>query len=321
MNKRTNDSRVRVLITGVGGPAGVNTVRLFSNTPGVEVFGADIDTLAAGRHFLTNFLISPRVSDTAAYEAWLQTTIKQEQIDIFLPTVHEELVVVDTLRSELPCYTVLSSHDSIVVGDNKLVCYAWMQEHMPTAVVSFTSLAAWTTAWSTAPQQFVKPAQGRGARGCRVLTVAEISDLQKTEAEPEAWVVMELLPGTEWTVDAYRASDGTMVYVVPRTRVGLAGGISIKGKTDKNQILIDLTTTMCEKLGVVGPVCIQWKADSTGAIKLIEINPRLSGGLPISVAGGIDPVAAILADYKGVAPQVQSWQEVTSVGYFEYKIL
>ncbi len=313
--------KIRVLVTGIGGPAGVNAVRLLGQNPNIEIVGSDIDALSAGRHFVSNFLISPRVSDTEAYRQWLVSTISTENIDIFLPTVHEELIVVDSWREELPCFVVLSSHQSIVVGDNKHICYQWMEDNMPKALVPYILLDQWTKEWSADPVQFIKPIQGRGARGCRTVTIEEISDLQKTELRPQNWIVMQLLPGTEWTVDAYRAQDGTMVYVVPRTRVGLAGGISIKGKTDNNQTLIDLTTDMCDKLDVFGPVCVQWKADSQGDIKLIEINPRLSGGLLISVNGGIDPIKAILDDYNHETPQVQAWQEVTSVGYFEYKIL
>lgn len=321
MNKPIANTKIRVLVTGVGGPAGINAVRLFNKHPQCEVVGADIDPLSAGRHFLRQFLISPRVVDKEGYRAWLLETIEKERIDICLPTVHEELVVVDEFRSKLPCYLVLSSHESIVVGDSKLACYAWMEKMMPEAVVPFTNLVDWTPDWSSAPEQFVKPVQGRGGRGCRVLSINEIADLQKNEKNPETLLVMALLPGTEWTVDAYRAKDGTMVYVVPRTRVGLAGGISIKGKTDRNQALIDLTTEMCEKLHVEGPVCVQWKADSAGVPKIVEINPRLSGGLPISVAGGIDPVQAIIAEYTNQQPTPQVWEEVTSVGYFEYKTI
>jgi carbamoyl-phosphate synthase large subunit len=150
---------------------------------------------------------------------------------------------------------------------------------------------------------------------------AELNFLQSTDEHPEDIVVMELLPGTEWTVDAYVGPEGQIVYLIPRERSGLAGGISIKGKTVRQEVVIEATKAFMAQLDMRGPVCIQWKADASGQPKFVEINPRLSGGLMISVAGGINPVTAFIEEYQGQTPTEQSWKEVISVGYLDYKIL
>lgn len=313
MNKPLN-----ILVTGVGGPAGINSCRLLKQESNVTIIGADIDPLSAGKFFTHEFILSPRVSDVTLYVQWLQKIIIDKAIDIIIPTVHEELVVLDSVRDSLSCAVILSSHESIRCGDDKFVCYEWASQHLPDNVAKTTTLNDWSLNWSNQETQFIKPRQGRGARGCLTALKTDIAHLQ-TQANGIDILVMELLPGTEWTVDAYRSVTGEMVYVVPRERIGLAGGISIKGKTVKNELVGSLTKKMCELLDCRGPVCIQWKADAAGVPRLLEINPRLSGGLPISVMAGVNPIKALLAEYRQEALLPQVWKEVTSIGYFEYK--
>lgn len=312
-NKKT------ILVSGVGGPAGVNAARLLKQEQDVWVIGADIDELSAGRFFVDEFLISPRVSETAAYTTWLTNLVIAKKIDLFIPTVHEELPLVSALKHELLCHTLVSESSAITLGDDKVGLYEWAEEHIPNNTIPYILLSEWSEEWLTDEVQFIKPRRGRGGRGCVRVTKKELHHLKNSEENPENFIVMKFMPRTEWTVDAYCSKSGQMVYTVPRERIGLAGGISIKGKTVRHTELMVLSNEVCLAIGFYGPVCLQWRADSDGTPKLIEINPRLSGGLPISVMGGINPITAVLSELNGEEPALQDWKEVTIVGHFEYK--
>ncbi|MES2749654.1 MAG: ATP-grasp domain-containing protein [Patescibacteria group bacterium] len=308
-----------ILVSGVGGPAGINAARLLQNEPDVWVIGADIDALSAGRFFVNEFVISPRVSEVTAYTNWLTDIIAAKQIALFIPTVHEELPLVSSLKDSLPCLTVVSDSIAITLGDDKLGLYQWAEVHIPDNTIPFILLRDWSEDWLADEVQFIKPRQGRGGRGCVKVTKKELHILKNSEENQENFIVMKFMPGTEWTVDAYRSKNGQMVYTVPRERIGLAGGISIKGKTVRHESLIALSNKVCHAIGFYGPICLQWRADSEGVPKLIEINPRLSGGLPITVLAGVNPITAVMSELNGEEPATQSWEEVTIVGHFEYK--
>ena len=51
--------------------------------------------------------------------------------------------------------------------------------------------------------------------------------------------------------------------------------------------LVDWGRSICENLGTIGPVNIQGKIHE-GVIKFFEINPRFSGGIPLTVKSGPD---------------------------------
>jgi carbamoyl-phosphate synthase large subunit len=248
----------------------------------------------------------------------MRDIIKTSNFDMVIPTVHEELSLLATFANELPAKVLLSPSETLDIGDDKLKAYEWMQQNFPAYTASFVSLADWTTDWSSATEFFIKPRVGRGGRGCRRISKDELVFLKEKNESLSDWIVMELLEGKEWTVDVYVAASSNVVYVVPRERLGLAGGISIKGRTVRHEEIIIKTRDLLTKLEVKGPACIQWKTDASGAIYFVEINPRFSGGLMISAAGGIDPVMAIIADIQETELKEQLWQETTVVGYLDY---
>jgi len=314
-------SKIKILVTGVGGPAGINIARLLRERDDVVVTGCDVDGAATGQCFVDDFVIAPYVRDAQAYTAWMRDMVATRAYDIVIPTVHEELPLLATFVSELPAFVPLSGPTTLGIGADKLVAYEWTREHLPQYAPRFVLLKDWSPSWSTDKTLFIKPRAGRGARGCKTISHDELLFLQSQEEALDEMVVMELLSGTEWTVDAYIGKDGKIVYLTPRERIGLAGGISIKGKTVRHSGVIEATKALIAQLDMAGPVCIQWKADAQGQPKFVEINPRLSGGLMISVAAGVNPVTALIEEYQGLSPTEQTWEEVLSVGYLDYKIL
>ena len=314
------NKQIKILVTGVGGPAGINASRLLQEEKDVYVYGCDIDELSTGRFFTDEFHVCPRVDDVS-YQTWLGDFVAEHNIDLLIPTVHEELPVLRSFSGELQCTTAISPVEALQIGDDKKLMYEWMDVHMPDQMGRWTTLADWTIDWHEDDVQFLKPRKGRGARGCKISAKKELAWLKEHSNDLESCIVMEALPGTEWTVDCYVDKDGTIVYTLVRERVGLAGGISIKGKTVKNEAVITATGTMLSKLECRGPVLIQWKADHNGQPKLVEINPRLSGGLMISKAAGVNPISNMIREYRGETLSPQDWKEVTVLGYLDYKVL
>ena len=178
-----------------------------------------------------------------------------------------------------------------------------------------------------AENYFIKPVKGRGSRGCRAVTSTELKFLQKNNAnEMKNFIAMEILPGREWTVDCYINSDGSFAYIVPRLRLGLSGGITSLGKTDNNLQVIKQTKEVFEKLNKVGniygPVFIQWKEDSKGNVKMVEINPRASGGLTITALAGANPVLCLKNEiFVHKLSNNIKWKEITVTRYFEEKVV
>lgn len=319
MNETHESKKIKVLVTAAGGPSGVNALRLLAPFDDIELYATDIVETAAGRFFAKDFATMARFKDREAFATSLKELIRRWNIDVVFPTLAEELAEIEGILKDTDVKVVVSSEATVKLCDDKRTLYAWATERMPNAMVRWQTLDK-PLGWE-APQYFLKPSHGRGASGCRVASADELELIKQTAEDPAEWIVMDMLPGTEWTVDAYVTAEGDVPLLVPRERLETASGISLKGKTVKHPEVTRLSLELLRLMPCWGPVCLQWKADPSGSIKLVEVNPRLAGGARITAASGANIMECLAKELHGERVEPVSWEERIVVGYFDYKAL
>ena len=105
----------------------------------------------------------------------------------------------------------------------------------------------------------------------------------------------------EYTVDCYvSAISKRVLCTVPRLRISTSGGEVDRTITRRIPELIGNSTMILEKLGFEGPVTIQFIHDKAyGRYLLMEINPRLGGGVVCSINAGAAIPEMILTEWLG----------------------
>ena len=96
-------------------------------------------------------------------------------------------------------------------------------------------------------------------------------------------MVLEYLPGAEWSLDCI-ARNGRIVSAVARRKLGRAQRIEIEGP------IFDLAARAVAAFGLAGLINLQFKAamNAEDDIRLLEINPRISGGCHYTRFSGIN---------------------------------
>ena len=91
--------------------------------------------------------------------------------------------------------------------------------------------------------------------------------------------------------------------------------------TRKNPDIIDFARDVAEKLQIAGPANIQCKWDGRD-VSLIEVNPRFSGGIPLTIAAGADFATWLVQLTAGteVKPQIGKFQDALAMMSFEESI-
>ena len=102
-------------------------------------------------------------------------------------------------------------------------------------------------------------------------------------------LVMEYLPGEEFSVDCIKSDNE--FYCVTRRRDIIKDGICSSGEAIKKDDLIILSKDFYQKLDLEYNVNLQFRYDSAGNPKLLEINPRLSGTLELCRGAGVNFVS------------------------------
>lgn len=143
---------------------------------------------------------------------------------------------------------------------------------------------------------FVKPDVGQGSIG--TLKINSKEEIKKIDWKNN--VIMEYLPGKEYTIDCFTNLNGDLVYVQGRERRRIKNGISVNTVLCKKQEFIDLAIKINELLSQKGAWFFQIKEADDGKYKLLEIASRLAGASAIQRCMGVNLPLLTIDTYAGI---------------------
>ncbi|MCH5326373.1 MAG: ATP-grasp domain-containing protein [Duncaniella sp.] len=147
-----------------------------------------------------------------------------------------------------------------------------------------------------------KPRRGSASKGITIINNSD--ELERLTAPDQYLIEKYIARREEYTVDAYITRSGSIICVSPRLRVEVLGGEVTRSVTVDDPALTRLATSIITSLRLIGPVTLQFIRDLTDStLMLMEINPRLGGGVVCSVHAGADIPRYILEEYLGITSQ------------------
>jgi carbamoyl-phosphate synthase large subunit len=283
-----------VLVTGSGGPAGVAVVRRLVAL-GHRVVAGDADRSAAGGALADASVVLPRADHPRFLDAVLGAAAAYG-VDALIGTVAEELPALTAGVDRLTAAGIGTWLPDLAAVD--LCCdKAAFAERMHAAGVPHPATATTGAGAAGVPGPWVvKPREGRGSRGVQLLD--RLGPVVTALGTGPDLVVQTRLTGREFTADALVGRDGDLLTVVPRWRDETKAGISVKGTTFDSEAVTDLVRDTLAAVGLTGPANVQGFVADDGTATVVEVNPRFSGGLPLTLAAGADVVSAYLAGVR-----------------------
>jgi carbamoyl-phosphate synthase large subunit len=288
---RGDEEPTKVLVTGAGGPAGVAVIRELRRR-GHHVIGVDADASAVGLELASEGHVVPTWDDPAFADE-LVAVASEAGARALISTVAEEFCAIDTTALEAAgVRTMLPDAEAVRHCLDK---WAFV-EAMDDADVSTPATGLGTPDGVPGPW-IVKPRFGRGSRDVYVpRNVTQLKAALKWTPDP---IVQTLVTGREFTVDALVDRSGTVAGMVPRWRLETKAGISTKGLTFTDPNVEIAAMHALTAVGLTGPANVQGFVTDDGRVVIIEINPRFSGGLPLSLHAGADLVGEYLRAILG----------------------
>jgi len=280
----------------------------------------DMDELNATKAFVDEFVQLPRADAPDFAQKCLQAA-RELRIDLFVPLIVErEFLPLDQIRfsfEAIGCRLWIPTRETILNTSDKLRFAEFLEE------LGVPGPRTWNYSPDLHPDRFpvyLKPRQGSGSVG----TVRVESDhtLHEAAHNRHDLIVQEAVDGTEFTVDCFAAEPGRVVAAVPRERIAIKAGVSVKGRTYHHPLIEDIASTVVEKSGIVGPANVQGMLKADGSFSIIEMNPRFSGTLALTTASGINfgsllldciagnPIPDLRGAHKADVRMVRYWSEV-----------
>ena len=305
-----------VLIPGAGGPAAVSTMKSLRMAGFTgRIVSTDANPLSAGFYLSDSFRVVPKASDPAFYTAVTQL-MAEERVDIIFPTSGFDIYEYGRHKGELERGGVVVAMSDV---DTMTTCADKWQFYLKThGVFPLPETSRELAQWQVFPC-FVKPMLGKGSRDSYRCNRRE--ELRFYTSQVRDLLVQEYLPGEEYTVDVLSDLEGIPLLAVPRIRLETKEGISTKGKVLKDSEIEGLCLEMARHLGLKGPTCMQLKRDGAGALKFLEVNPRIGGGMMFTTLAGVNIPKLLLDLIAGVDVTVPDWKEVTVLRYYEEIVL
>ena len=224
----------------------------------------------------------------------------------------EVKLVVPTIDPELPFYAehrqrfgdvgttvLISSPEAICICNDKQATHDWLVKSGFPTVRQATLQQMLDSKANLELPLIVKPRRGSSSIGITTATTRQ--QLEARSHEPEL-LVQSIAPGNEYTVDLFIDRSGSCRCAVPRLRIETRGGEVSKGMTARCTPVEDLARRIAESLpGAWGVINTQIFYDSSsGAINVIEINPRFGGGYPLSHQAGAAMARWVVEEVAGL---------------------
>jgi carbamoyl-phosphate synthase large subunit len=310
-----------VLVTGAGGPAGVSVIQAL-RAGSHRTVGADASPDAVGLRLADRGAVLPYPTDPGYAEAVVDLALACG-VTALIPTVAEELVALSMVTAALDGAGIAHWLPSPQAVES---CTDKWRFHLAT---SAAGVAVPPTGLGTAEgipgPWVVKPRFGRGSRDVHLTDdPAELPHLIARVPDP---LVQHRLAGREFTVDTLVDHKGAMVAAVPRWRDETKAGISVRGETFEHRALVRGVAALLGALSLTGPANVQGFValdapldglDDDGVVAFIEVNPRFSGGLPLSIGAGADLVGQYLRGMLGLSLEPDRLRYRSGVRMFRY---
>lgn len=288
-----------ILVTGAGGPAGYSVLqRLLDTNPSFELHAADASPLASGLFLVPEHRrhIVP-LGASRRFVIEVGEVCRQSGVDLVIPTVDSELLPMAMSRGRFSSHNTsvaVSPVSGLRACEDKVRLTRVLEGLIPTAATEIWTGQDIPADWRH--PLVAKPRRGSGARGVSI--IREPSELSAVPADG-SYLIMEYLPGPEYSVDVFRTRGGSVLAAVPRERLRVDSGVAIAARTLHDAELERFATRAVEALELEGVANVQFRRDHNGRPTLLEINPRFPGTMPLTVGAGVDMPNLAVADALG----------------------
>jgi carbamoyl-phosphate synthase large subunit len=280
--------------------------RALAQRGGGRVIVTDVNPLSPAVHAADAAFRVPLASDPG-YIQEILAIASAEHAALVVPTIDDELPL---FSAAVPVFDAAGVRVAVsplattrLCNDKYATCRALSEQGIAAAASFLPGMLE-----NPSFPLFVKPRSGRGGVGAFAIRNQRELDFFLTYVDEP--LIQEYLSGPEFTIDMLCDFRGRPLAIVPRERVVIRAGVIDRGRTVNDPSLIGLAQACAAALQFAGAVNIQCRVVD-GRPVVFEINPRFSGGIPLTIEAGADFPAMLLRLAAGqrVAPAIGRFRD------------
>lgn len=224
----------------------------------------------------------------------LNNIIEEKKIDVLIPAFDDAVVFFAENADRINCKIASSGYETCLICRSKKRTYQKFKDE---------SFIPGTFSPCEIKEEdfplFAKPDIGQGSQG--VTVVNSFDDIDRIVTTGEDYIICEMLPGEEYTIDCFTNDKGELVIALMRERKRIKMGISVNSvSVDIPQEIMDIANSINSKLVFNGVWFFQIKRASDGSFKLLEIAPRVAGSMSTSRVRGFNFILNTIYQTMGI---------------------
>ena len=301
-------SKKRVLVYPCGTEIGLEIYRSVSHSIHYELVGGS-STYDHGRFVYKQHIDNlPFITDESTSNDIVEFNriLIENDIDFLYPAMDGVLYKFSEFRNLISCEVICPSFDTAKITRSKKETYEFFE-----GIINTPRLYAQEEVNPSLYPLFVKPDVGQGSVGTARIN-SDMDLMQYYQTSCSKMLLMEYLPGEEYTVDCFTNNEGRLVYVGGRGRKRIKNGISVNSVGVDDQEFYNIAQIINSKIKQRGGWFFQVKKDLNGNYSLLEIASRIAGASAYTRSLGVNLPLMTLFIYSG--------QDIESVLKNDYTI-
>lgn len=284
----------KVLVYPCGTEIGLEVYRSLCYSTHYEVWGGSC-SYDHGRFVFDRHVDNlPFITDKSTPEeiSEFNAAIEKYNFDFVYPVMDGVITIFSKYRDLIRPVVVAPDYSATQVTRSKRYTYDVLK-----GIVKTPAIYSNVYAISSYPV-FLKPDVGQGSRGVQLIKSPE--QATTIHFRDKSNIVMEYLPGDEYTVDCLTGVDGELIYVRARGRRRIKGGISVNAVFDDRPIFREWAEKINKAISQVGAWFFQVKENANNELVLLEVASRIAGTSAITRATGVNLPLLTLNIFSGV---------------------
>lgn len=286
-----------ILVFPCGSEIGLEIARAFEGIKHVELIGgSSVDD--HGKFVFKKYVDNiPKVNEPDFLKTMIEI-IDNYDIDYIFPAHDDVVVALAKVQQKLPCKVIGSPSHTAILSRSKVMTYKF-----------FKSIISVPTVFTKEDLQdeilyplFLKPDVGQGSKGTyRVNNQQEA--IFYLEKDPSL-MILEYLPGEEYTVDCFSDTHGTLQFSGARQRKRISNGISVNTRIVEDSEIQMIAKKINDHVFFRGTWFFQVKRNRNNKLTLLEIAPRIAGSMALYRMQGVNLPLLSYYCQKGIPAEI-----------------
>jgi len=269
--------KLKILVFPCGSEIGLEIFNSLNSIKNIELFGASsVDD--NGKFVFQNYFGNIPMLHEKNFIDSIKNLVSKNKIDYIYPCMDIAILKLKQHEKEIGCKIISSPIETVIIASRKSLTYSKLKNIIRTPKILSPEKPEFP--------MFSKPDVGSSSRN--TLKVNDPLDLQYSRKLYPENLLLEFLPGEEFTVDCFTDRNRKLLFIGPRKRKRISNGISVGTEEIVDIKITEIAHKINNSMIFSGSWFFQLKKDKNEEYCLLEIACRFGGSSVLNRIKGVN---------------------------------